>query len=474
MTRSNTQAPTQNYPWMGRVRNVHFVGIGGAGMGGIAEVLHNLGYTVSGSDLRTNAMCERLQRLGIAVRTGHAAKHVAKADVVVTSTAVQSDNPEVAAARAQNVPVVPRAEMLAELMRFKQGIAIAGTHGKTTTTSLIASLFAKGGLDPTFVIGGLLNSTGTHARLGDGAYLVAEADESDASFLHLKPMLAVVTNIDLDHMETYDGEPDRLYQAFADFLHHLPFYGLAIVCGDDPGVQRLLPRLSRRYLTYGFDESVDYRCTNVQQVGPRMQFDFTGPGSVITGLHLNLAGRHNVANAAAAVAVAMEAGVDEDAIRGALDSFEGIGRRFQIYGDVVVGGKQVLLVDDYGHHPREVGATLEAARASWPDRRLVLAFQLHRYTRTRDLFEDFALTLSDVDALVLVDVYAAGEAPIVGADGRSLARAIRNRGFVDPVFVEEPELLPEVLPGVLEDGDVLLVSGAGSIGALAPRLVASQ
>jgi UDP-N-acetylmuramate--alanine ligase len=455
---------------MGRVRNVHFVGIGGAGMGGIAEVLHNLGYTVSGSDLRTNAMCERLQRLGIAVRLGHAARHVAQADVVVTSTAVQADNPEVEAARGQNIVVVPRAEMLAELMRFKQGIAIAGTHGKTTTTSLVASLFARGGFDPTFVIGGLLNSTGTHARLGEGEYLVAEADESDASFLHLKPMLAVVTNIDLDHMETYDGEPDRLYQAFADFLHHLPFYGLAIVCGDDAGVQRLLPRLSRRHRTYGFYEGADYHCTNVQQDGPRMRFDLTGPESSIAGLNLNLAGRHNVANAAAAVAVAMEVGVDETAIRSALESFEGIGRRFQIYGEVSIGDKQILLVDDYGHHPREVGATLEAARASWPHRRLVLAFQLHRYTRTRDLFEDFAVTLSDVDALVLVDVYAAGETHIVGADGRSMARAIRNRGMVDPIFVEQPDLVPGVLPGVLEDGDVLLLSGAGSIGGLAPML----
>ena len=467
MTRTEIQP---NYPWMGRVRNVHFVGIGGAGMGGIAEVLHNLGYTVSGSDLRTNAMCERLQRLGIAVRLGHAARHVAQADVVVTSTAVQADNPEVEAARGQNIPVVPRAEMLAELMRFKQGIAIAGTHGKTTTTSLVASLFARAGFDPTFVIGGLLNSTGTHARLGEGEYLVAEADESDASFLHLKPMLAVVTNIDLDHMETYDGEPDRLYQAFADFLHHLPFYGLAIVCGDDAGVQRLLPRLSRRHRTYGFYEGADYHCTNVQQDGPRMRFDLTGPESSIAGLNLNLAGRHNVSNAAAAVAVAMEVGVDETAIRSALESFEGIGRRFQIYGEVSIGDKQILLVDDYGHHPREVGATLEAARASWPHRRLVLAFQLHRYTRTRDLFEDFAVTLSDVDALVLVDVYAAGETHIVGADGRSMARAIRNRGMVDPIFVEQPGLVPSVLPGVLEDGDVLLLSGAGSIGGLAPML----
>ena len=457
-------------PWMGRVRRVHFVGVGGVGMGGIAEVLHNLGYQVSGSDLRRSAMTERLTELGVKVLIGHHAENVHNVDVVVTSTAITEENPEIVQSRATGIPLVPRAEMLAELMRFKHGIAVAGTHGKTTTTSLLASLLSVAGLDPTYVIGGRLTGSGTHARLGEGDYLVAEADESDASFLYLQPMLAIVTNIDLDHMDTYGGDPARLDQAFVDFLHHLPFYGLSVMCSDDPGVQRVMPRVARPMVTYGFDEPADYRAVNVRQDGPRMLFDLVTPRGVIDELHLNLAGRHNVANASGAVAIAQEIGVEEDAIREALSEFQGIGRRFQIYGEVNIRERRVLLVDDYGHHPREVAVTISAAKASWADRRLVVAFQLHRYSRTRDLFEDFALTLSDLDALILLDVYPAGEAPIAGADGRSLARAIRNRGHVDPVFVEGPEQLPEALAGVLRNDDVLLLLGAGSIGACAPLL----
>ncbi|MEM7405969.1 MAG: UDP-N-acetylmuramate--L-alanine ligase [Pseudomonadota bacterium] len=459
-------------PWMGRVRRVHLVGVGGVGMGGIAEVLQNLGYAVSGSDLRAGAMTEHLTRLGVDVAIGHAAENVADADVVVTSTAIADDNPEITACRERGTPMVPRAEMLAELMRFKLGIAVAGTHGKTTTTSLIASLLGEGAMDPTYVIGGRLTGSGTHARLGDGDYLVAEADESDASFLYLKPMMAVVTNIDLDHMETYGGKPERLYQAFVDFLHHLPFYGLAVLCSDDAGVQAIADRVARPTVTYGFEEGAQYRATNVRQNGPRMVFDLGTPDSRYTDLSLNLAGLHNVLNACAAIAVAHETGVGDAAIRRALDGFQGIGRRFQMYGEMDLGAARVLVVDDYGHHPREIAATVSAARASWPDRRLVVAFQLHRYSRTRDLFEDFALTLSELDVLLLLDVYPAGEAPIAGADGRALARAIRNRGYVDPVFVPGPDELPEVLRGVLRDDDVLLLLGAGSIGTVAARLQA--
>jgi UDP-N-acetylmuramate--alanine ligase len=465
---------TNSKPWMGRVRRVHFVGVGGVGMSGIAEVLHNLGYLVSGSDLRKSAMTERLAGLGVKILIGHAASNVIDVDVVVTSTAIADDNPEITKSRLLGTPLVPRAEMLAELMRFKHGIAVAGTHGKTTTTSLVASLLGVGGLDPTYVIGGRLTGSGTNARLGDGEYLVAEADESDASFLYLKPMLAVVTNIDLDHMDTYGGDPVRLDQAFIDFLHHLPFYGLAVMCSDDVGVQRIVARVPRPMVTYGFDDGADYHAVNVRQDGPRMLFDLNTPRGPYKDLHLNLAGRHNVANASAAVAVAQEVGVEEAATREALDNFQGIGRRFQIYGEITVRERRVLLVDDYGHHPREIAATISAAKSSWPDRRVVVAFQLHRYSRTRDLFEDFAQTLSDLDALILLDVYPAGETPIAGADGRSLARAIRNRGRVDPVFIEGPEQLPDALGGVLRNDDVLLLLGAGSIGAVASQLAKGE
>jgi UDP-N-acetylmuramate--alanine ligase len=467
-------AASRSHPWMGRVRRVHLVGVGGVGMGGIAEVLHNLGYQVSGSDLRSGAMTNHLASLGVRIVIGHAADNVRDADVVVTSTAIAEDNPEIEASRSGGIPLVPRAEMLAELMRFKHGIAVAGTHGKTTTTSLVASVLTVAGLDPTFVIGGRLTGAGTNAALGRGDYLVAEADESDASFLYLQPILSVVTNVDLDHMDTYDGDPDKLYQAFVEFLHHLPFYGLAVMCADDTGVQRVLTDVSRPVITYGLETDADYRAVEIRQDGPRMLFDVITPDGRMTDLTLNLAGRHNVANALAAVAVAREIGVTEDAIAEAFSTFEGIGRRFQIYGEIQVADRRVLLVDDYGHHPREIAATIAAARASWPARRLVVAFQLHRYSRTRDLFEDFALTLSDLEALLLLDVYAAGETPIAGADGRSLARAIRNRGRVDPVFVEGPEQLPDALAGVLKNDDVLLLLGAGSIGGVALSLAGSR
>ena len=447
------------------------VGIGGAGMGGIAEVLLNLGYDVQGSDLSTNAVTRRLTKLGAEIYSGHAAEHVSGCDVVVVSTAVTDDNPEVRAARDQRIPVVPRAEMLAELMRFRYGIAVAGTHGKTTTTSLVASLLAEGGLDPTFVIGGLLNSAASHAKLGAGRYLVAEADESDASFLYLQPMLAVVTNIDADHLETYEGDFGRLRQTFVEFLHHLPFYGLAVMCLDDAGVREILPEVTRPVRTYGESPDADVRYTNLRHEGTRMHFDVDrrGRGDTLS-VTLNLPGRHNVLNALAAIAIAEELGVDDASIQRALTQFAGIGRRFQIYGERTTPQGRVLLVDDYGHHPREVAATLDAIRAGWPDRRLVVVFQPHRYSRTRDLFEDFAMVLATTDRLLLTEIYAAGEQPVAGADGRSLCRAIRARGHVDPVFVEEITALEEALTGVLSDNDVLLTLGAGSIGGVAAEL----
>jgi len=456
---------------MARVKRVHMVGIGGAGMGGIAEVLLNLGYDVQGSDLSTNAVTRRLTKLGAEIYSGHAAEHVSGCDVVVVSTAVTDDNPEVRAARDQRIPVVPRAEMLAELMRFRYGIAVAGTHGKTTTTSLVASLLAEGGLDPTFVIGGLLNSAASHAKLGAGRYLVAEADESDASFLYLQPMLAVVTNIDADHLETYEGDFGRLRQTFVEFLHHLPFYGLAVMCLDDAGVREILPEVTRPVRTYGESPDADVRYTNLRHEGTRMHFDVDrrGRGDTLS-VTLNLPGRHNVLNALAAIAIAEELGVDDASIQRALTQFAGIGRRFQIYGERTTPQGRVLLVDDYGHHPREVAATLDAIRAGWPDRRLVVVFQPHRYSRTRDLFEDFAMVLATTDRLLLTEIYAAGEQPVAGADGRSLCRAIRARGHVDPVFVEEITALEEALTGVLSDNDVLLTLGAGSIGGVAAEL----
>ena len=456
---------------MGRIRRAHFVGIGGAGMGGIAEVLLNLGYEVSGSDLRENAVTRRLAAQGAHIRIGHASEHVADCDVVVVSSAVQDDNPEVVAAHERRIPVVPRAEMLAELMRFRYGVAVAGTHGKTTTTSLVASLLAEGGLDPTFVIGGRLNSAASHARLGSGRYLVAEADESDASFLHLQPMLAVVTNIDADHLSTYGGDFQRLRDTFLEFLHHLPFYGLAVLCLDDPEVRSLLPEVTRPVLTYGIEaDDADMRATGVRQQGMQMHFEVHRAGAAVMPVTLNLPGCHNVQNALAAIAVATELGVSDDAIQRALENFQGIGRRFQVNGEVAIAGGSVLLIDDYGHHPREIAATLDAVRTGWPQRRLVVAFQPHRYTRTLDLFEDFSEVLAATDALLVTEVYAAGEAPLPGADGRALCRAIRSRGRVDPVFVADVEQLPSVLGGVLKPGDVLLTLGAGSIGAVATQL----
>jgi UDP-N-acetylmuramate--alanine ligase len=458
---------------MRRIRHVHFVGIGGSGMSGIAEVLLNLGYSVSGSDLRASAVTARLAQLGAIIRPGHAAEHIAGCDAVVISSAVAEDNPEVIAARAARIPVVPRAEMLAELMRFRYGIAIAGTHGKTTTTSLITSLLAEGGLDPTFVIGGRLNSAGANARLGAGRYLVAEADESDASFLFLQPMIAVVTNIDADHLPTYGGDFERLRETFVEFLHHLPFYGLAVLCADDPQVRAILPRLSRPVLSYGFTEDCDARASGIVREGLRTRFMAHLPNlREPLPITLNLPGRHSVLNALAAMAVAHELGVSETAIRRALMNFQGIGRRFQLHGELSLpDGGRAAVMEDYGHHPREIQAVLEAVRGAWPERRLVLAFQPHRFTRTRDLFDDFAQVLSEVDALILLDVYPAGEKPITGADGRSLSRAIRTRGKVDPVFVEQTTDLPAALPGLLHDGDLLLLMGAGDIGAMAAQLI---
>jgi UDP-N-acetylmuramate--alanine ligase len=457
---------------MGRVRHIHMVGIGGAGMSGIAEVLHNLGYQVSGSDLRESATTRQLQSMGIRVLLGHDARHVNGSDVIVISSAVPDDNPEVRAARSQRIPVVPRAEMLAEIMRFRHGIAVAGTHGKTTTTSLVASLLAEGGLDPTYVIGGRLNSSGTHARLGGSRYLVAEADESDASFLHLQPVTAVVTNIDSDHLGTYGGSYESLAEVFLEFLHHLPFYGLAVLCMDDPGVRALLPRVAKPVLTYGIDHASDFMARDIRVAGRQMEFtvDRHGERGWLTA-RLNLPGRHNVLNALAAVAVADELGVAREHIRAGLESFQGIGRRCEFLGDLVINGQRVLLVDDYAHHPTEIAATLGAVRAACPGRRLVAVFQPHRYTRTRDLFEDFAGVLASADALILLEVYPAGEAPIAGADGRSLCRAIRLRGHVEPVFATRRGEIPDLLAGMAKEGDVIVVLGAGDIGALAPELV---
>jgi UDP-N-acetylmuramate--alanine ligase len=454
-----------------RVKRIHFVGVGGVGMCGIAEVLHNQGYKVSGTDARESANTRRLRELGVAVHIGHDAANIQGSDVVVISSAVSTDNPEVVAARAAKIPVIPRAEMLGELMRLQRGIAVAGTHGKTTTTSLIACCLAEGGLDPTFVIGGKLNSAGAHARLGRGEYLVAEADESDASFLHLQPFVSVVTNIDVDHMETYGGDFERLKQTFVDFLHQLPFYGLAVMCLDDPIVRGLLPNVHKPIRTYGVDASADVRAYDIRQDELRMRFRVALPGQPNWAeVTLNHPGRHNVLNALAAIAVAHELGVAKDAIVSALAQFAGIGRRFQINGRVALDGGDVILVDDYGHHPRELAVTIAAARAAWPARRLVVAFQPHRYTRTRDLLDDFSAVLSDLDVLLLTEVYAAGEAPIVGADGRSLARAIRTRGRLDPVFVADVQSLPETLHGVLRPNDVLLTLGAGNIGQVAASL----
>ena len=455
---------------MRRIQCIHFVGIGGAGMGGIAEVLLNLGYAVQGSDLRASPMTERLRRLGADVHIGHDAEHVVGADVVVVSSAIESGNAEIAAAQAQRTPIVRRAEMLGELMRFRYGIAIAGSHGKTTTTSLVASLLAEGGEDPTFVIGGRLNSAGANARLGTGRYFVAEADESDASFIHLQPMIAIVTNVDTDHLDTYGGDLALLRATFIEFLHNLPFYGLAVLCIDDPGVRDILGEVKRPTITYGTAEEADVRAVDVRLEGTASRFTVRRGDGAPLAIELALPGAFNVRNALAAIAVASELGIADEAIGRALASFQGIDRRFERRGPVQTAAGEVLLLDDYGHHPTEIGATLEAARVAWPDRRLVLAFQPHRYTRTRDLIDDFADVLSRADVLLLTEVYAAGEDPIPGADGRAIARAVRGRGRVEPVFVEDVHALPQALRAVLREGDLLVTMGAGNIGAVAAEL----
>jgi UDP-N-acetylmuramate--alanine ligase len=456
-----------------KVRRIHFIGVGGSGMSGIAEVLANQGYEVSGSDLAESATTRRLAAQGVRVAIGHAAENVAGADAVVVSTAVRDDNPEVVAARARHLPIVPRAQMLAELMRFKQGIAIAGTHGKTTTTSLVASCLAEGGIDPTFVIGGRLNSAGANAKLGAGEFLVAEADESDASFLFLSPVVSVVTNIDADHMETYGHDFGRLKQAFVDFLHRLPFYGVAVLCTDDANVREILPRVAKQVVSYGIDQPANFRAENVRAEGSAMKFDCVRSNGSVSRLAitLNLPGRHNVLNALAAIAIATEVGVGDAAIVKALAEFKGVGRRFQRYGEIPAkDGGHFTLIDDYGHHPVEMAATIAAARGAFPGRRLVLAFQPHRYTRTRDCFEDFVKVLAEVDALLLAEVYAAGEAPIVAADGRTLARAIRVAGQTEPVFVEDIAAMPAAILAAARDSDVVITMGAGSIGAVPGKL----
>jgi UDP-N-acetylmuramate--alanine ligase len=449
---------------------VHFIGIGGSGMSGIAEVMVTLGYQVSGSDQSDSQATRRLRDMGATVFLGHDAGHVAGADVVVVSSAIKSDNPERQAARLQRIPVVPRAEMLAELMRFKRGIAIAGTHGKTTTTSLTASVLREGGMDPTFVIGGQLLSAGANAELGSGQWLVAEADESDGSFLRLNPLIAVVTNIEADHLENYGGDFNRVKQAFSEFLHRLPFYGLAVLCIEDEEVRALAEEMPRHCITYGFMESADVRASSVMQVAGQMHFTLQLPDGVSQPVVLNMPGRHNVLNALAAAAIAWQLGVAPAAIAKAMSGFQGVGRRFNIKGDLQLGSGTALMVDDYGHHPSELSAVFSAARGGWPDKRLVVAFQPHRYSRTRDLFDEFAAVLSSADAVVLTDVYAAGEAPILGADSKSLARAIRARGRIDPIVAGPASLLPQVLDGVLKDGDLLLLMGAGDIGAVSNQL----
>ena len=457
-----------------KVKRVHFVGIGGAGMSGIAEVLLTQGYRVSGSDVATNVTTRRLATLGAQIATGHASENIVGADVVVVSTAVATDNPEVVAAREKGIPVVPRALMLAELMRLKQGIAVAGTHGKTTTTSLIASVLAEGGLDPTFVIGGKLVSADANARLGKGEFLVAEADESDASFLVLQPVLAVITNIDADHMETYGHDFARLKEAFVNFAQRLPFYGVVVLCIDDENVRDILPSITKSIVTYGAAADAQLRATHIVHAGGRMRFVALSTDAPPLTVELNLAGEHNVLNALAAIAVGRQVGVGDAAIARALAEFKGVGRRFQHFGDVdLEGGGRFTLVDDYGHHPAEMAATLAAARGSFPGRRLVLVFQPHRYTRTRDLFEDFIAVLSTVDAVLLTEVYPAGEVPIVAADGRALARALRVAGKVEPVFVEDVADIPVAIRTLARNGDIVLTMGAGSIGQVAPALVAS-
>jgi len=455
-------------PEMRRIRSIHFIGIGGAGMCGIAEVLINQGYAVSGSDPSDNHVTQRLESLGADIFHSHTANNVLGADVVVISTAIPQNNPELEAARDRRIPVVPRAEMLAELMRFRHGVAVAGTHGKTTTTSLLATIFADAGLDPTFVIGGLLNRLGANARLGKSRYFIAEADESDASFLHLQPMVSIITNIDVDHMDTYDGDYEKLKQTFIEFLHNMPFYGLAVLCADDDGVKQIIPSLMRPYVTYGFSDGVDYQAVEFRQEGPISFYKIKRKGKPgLLEVKLNMPGRHNVLNSLAAFAVANEDGVRAPALVKSLLNFGGIGRRFESHGKFETSQGELELVDDYGHHPTEVAATIKAVRDGWSDKRLVMIFQPHRYTRTRDQFEDFAAALSKVDVLIMLDVYSAGEAPIAGADSRSLCRSIRQRGKLDPIFIEDQSELKSALAAVVNDGDIIVTQGAGNVGGIA-------
>ncbi len=457
-------------PEMRRINQIHFVGIGGVGMSGIAEVLCNQGYTITGSDLQDSPSIRRLLQQSVMVFIGHASEHIKGADVVVISTAIQANNPELLAARELRIPIVQRAEMLAELMRYRHGIAVAGTHGKTTTTGLLASILAAGGLDPTFVIGGKLTSVGSSAKLGASTYLVAEADESDASFLHLQPLTAIVTNIDADHMCTYAGDFNRLKQAFVEFLHNLPFYGLAVLCNDDPVVREILPRIGRPVTTYGLT-TADIRAFDLTHTGLQTRFWVQRPQRPDLQVCLPMPGKHNVLNALAAIAVAMDLAVDDTAICQGLNQFAGVGRRFQVLGQYPAGSGYATLVDDYGHHPREVLATIDAIRVGWPGRRLVMVYQPHRYTRTRDLYEDFVEVLSQVDVLVLMDIYSAGESPIQGADGRSLSRSICMRGHVEPIFVEQDTNITLILQDILQDNDLLLTQGAGNIGQISRALM---
>ena len=454
-----------------RIKHVHFVGIGGSGMGGIAEVMVNLGYKVYGSDIQQNVMTKKLTELGATVFVEHAAENIQGADVVVMSSAVNDNNPEITAAREQRIPIVPRAEMLAELMRFRYGIAIAGTHGKTTTTSLVASILTTANMDPTFIVGGRVNSFASHSKLGAGQYLVAEADESDASFLHLQPIMAVVTNIDSDHLSAYDGDFNKLQDAFVEFIHHLPFYGITVLCIEDEKIKELLPRISRPYLTYGFDKDADYQIGHVEMTGTQTKFKLKRPANASSiQFTLNLPGLHNVQNAVAAIIVALQLDVKEKYIQEALENFQGIARRFQTYPDICIENKKIKLVDDYGHHPTEIAATIQAAREAYPKQRLVVIFQPHRYTRTRDLFDDFVRVLNEVDALMLCEVYPANEEPIVGADSAALCRALRARGKLDPILVKDLSEIQNTLVHVIQDNDVLLTLGAGSVGGIAPTL----
>ncbi|MCK9468324.1 MAG: UDP-N-acetylmuramate--L-alanine ligase [Porticoccaceae bacterium] len=470
----STVNPRYDVPEMRRIRRIHFVGIGGSGMCGIAEVLLNQGYEISGSDLQENANTRHLAELGATILYGHAASHVEGANVVVQSSAVSEDNPEIDAARTQRIPVVRRAQMLAELMRYRHGIAVAGTHGKTTTTSLISAILAEDGMAPTFVIGGRVNSAGTNAGLGESRYLVAEADESDASFLHLQPMVSVVTNIDADHMETYGFDFSRLTATFVEFLHNLPFYGLAVLCLDDPHVRSIIPQISRPVLTYGFDEAADFRISDVSLKERTSRFKVQRPDGLPTlEVKLNIPGVHNVLNATAAIAVCSDERIGDDAILRGLESFQGVGRRFEVYGEYPVPGGTAMLVDDYGHHPREVAATIKAVRDGWPDRRLVMIFQPHRYSRTRDLYEDFVQVLSTCDVLIVNEVYSAGEAEIPGATSRQLCGTIRQRGLVDPVYASTIEEVPDIVANLVRGGDIVITQGAGSVGRLV-RLLADR